>query len=107
MLICCFGVKEVTFSSSEAPSSDEEHAPDIQEFSDGEYVPDSLPNTDDGSEESLSHSSWLPYSKMASAFSKFDTKGKSVQQPSQSSPKKDMVRDHSFSAQDLICAEAL
>nr|XP_055075229.1 uncharacterized protein LOC129454679 [Misgurnus anguillicaudatus] len=96
---------DVTFSSSEESSSDEEYTPhaenSIDESSD-EFIPDSRQNSDSGDSLTINTRN-PPYCKTTQLFSE-SKKAKSVSQPTHcSSTEQDMVSDKSSSAQDLVC----
>nr|XP_055051673.1 uncharacterized protein LOC129437514 isoform X1 [Misgurnus anguillicaudatus] len=96
---------DVTLSSSEESSSDEEYTPhaenSIDESSD-EFIPDSRQNSDSGDSLTINTRN-PPYCKTTQLFSE-SKKAKSVSQPTHcSSTEQDMVSDKSSSAQDLVC----
>nr|XP_055041257.1 uncharacterized protein LOC129428912 isoform X2 [Misgurnus anguillicaudatus]XP_055041258.1 uncharacterized protein LOC129428912 isoform X2 [Misgurnus anguillicaudatus] len=96
---------DVTFSSSEESSSDEEYTPQadksIDESSD-EFIPDSRQNSD-SCDSLIINTRNPPYCKTTQLVSE-SKKAKSVSQPTHcSSTEQDMVSDISSSAQDLIC----
>nr|XP_055031632.1 uncharacterized protein LOC129420647 [Misgurnus anguillicaudatus] len=96
---------DVTLSSSEESSSDEEYTPhaenSIDESSD-EFIPDSRQNSDSGDSLPINTRN-PPYCKTTQLFSE-SKKAKSVSQPTHClSTEQDMVSDKSSSAQDLIC----
>ncbi|XP_073715804.1 uncharacterized protein [Misgurnus anguillicaudatus] len=96
---------DVTLSSSEESSSDEEYTPhaenSIDESSD-EFIPDSRQNSDSGDSLPINTRN-PPYCKTTQLFSE-SKKAKSVSQPTHcSSTEQDMVSDKSSSAQDLVC----